>query len=163
MPIAIRAGVLLGALVTVWQFLVGFTGWYKDPVLVNVFFLVIVFEIVLLLWALRKTAPASTYGSQIVNALVFSLVASAIIFCGSLLFTTVAFPRYFEEMNAVQVQALQAQGLTDAEIQSRIAAVAPMQTPLMNALSGVIGTVVTALVVGAVAAIFWRKKAGGVA
>jgi hypothetical protein len=158
MAISIRAGVLLGLLVTIWQFLMGFSGWYKDPALMNLFFLVIVFEIALLLWALKKTAPASTYGAQVVNALVFSLVASAIIFCSSLLFTTVAFPHYFEEMTAVQLNALHAQGLADAEIQTRLAATAAMQTPLMNALSGVIGTVVTALVVGATAAIFWRKK-----
>jgi len=158
MAIAIRAGVLLGVLVTIWQFVMGFTGWYKDPVLMNVFFLVIVFEIVVLLWALQKTAPTSTYGAQVVNGLVFSLIASAVLFCSSLVFTTVAFPQYFEEMNAMQVKALQAQGLSEAAIQSQIAAAAAMQTPLMNALSGVIGTVVTALVVTCVAAIFWRKK-----
>jgi hypothetical protein len=158
MGIAIRAGVVLGVLVTIWQFVMGITGWYKDPVLLNVFFAVIVFEVVALLWALKRTAPTSTYGGQMLNGLVFALVASAIIFCGSLAFTTVAFPHYFEEMKAMQAEAMRARGLAPAEIDTALAAFASTQTPLVNALSGVIGTVVTAVAVSAVAAAFWRKK-----
>jgi hypothetical protein len=33
-----------------------------------------------------------------------------------------------------------------------------VQTPLMNALSGVIGTVVTGVVVAAIAGAVWRRK-----
>ncbi|MCK7461428.1 MAG: DUF4199 domain-containing protein [Sphingobacterium sp.] len=88
-----------------------------------------------------------------------SLVASVIIFAGSLLFTTVAFPNYFTDIQAAQTG--------DAEVgracrrptsRSQLAAAAAMQTPFMNALSGVIGTVVTGLVVAAIAGAFLRKK-----
>ena len=39
-----------------------------------------------------------------------------------------------------------------------LAASAAMQTPVMNALTGVIGTVLTGLVVAAIAGIFLRRK-----
>jgi hypothetical protein len=158
MSTPIRAGVFLGVLVAVWQFVMGFTGWYKDPVLLNVFFLVIVFEVAVLIWALRKTAPEATYGRQVVNGVVISLVAGAIIVCTSLVFTTIAFPDYFREIQAAQAGMLKARGLSEADIQAQVAASAAMQTPLMNALSGFIGTVVTGLVVSATAAFFLRNK-----
>lgn len=158
MSTTVRAGVLLGALVTFWTFVMGFTGWYKDPVMLNLFFIVILVQIGVLGWTLRTTAAGSTYGQQVVNGLVVSLVAGVIIIGGSLLFTTVAFPDYFTELQAAQTRMLQAQGLSEADIQAQVAAGAAMQTPVMNALSGFVGTVVTGLVVSAVAGIFLRKK-----
>ena len=158
MSVPIRAGVLLGVLCVMWTFVMGFTGWYKDPVMLNLFFLVILLEIGIVIWALRKTAPAAAWGGQILNGLVLSLVASAIIFAGSLAFTTVAYPNYFTEIQAVQAEMLKSAGMSEAEIKTQLAAAAAMQTPLMNALTGVIGTVVTGVLVAAIAGAFWRKK-----
>ena len=158
MSIPIRAGVLLGVLCVFWTFVMGFTGWYKDPVMLNLFFLVIPLEIGIVIWALRKTAPSATWGGQIVHGLVLSLVASVIIFAGSLLFTTVAFPTYFTDLQTAQAEMLKAAGLPEDQIRSQVAASAAMQTPLMNAISGVIGTVVTGLIVAAIAGAFWRRK-----
>jgi hypothetical protein len=154
----IRAGALLGVLCVFWTFVMGFTGWYTDPVMLNLFFLVVPLEIGIVIWALRKTAPGAGWSGQIVNGLVLSLVASVIIFAGSLLFTTVAFPSYFTDIQAARAELLKAQGVAGAELESQVAAGAAMQTPLMNALSGVIGTVVTGIVVAAVAGAFLRKK-----
>ena len=158
MGVAIRGGAILGILVVIWQFVMGFTGWYKDPVMLNLFFLVILFELAILLWALKQTAATSTYGAQVRNGLVLSLVAGVIIVCGSLVFTVVAFPDYFREIAAAQAGMLRAQGLPEAEIEAQLAAGAAMQTPAMNALMGFIGTVVTALVVSPLAAFAWRRK-----
>ena len=158
MSVPIRAGVLLGVLCVIWTFVMGFSGWYKDPVMLNLFFLVILLEIGIVIWALRKTAPAAAWGGQILNGLVLSLVASAIIFAGSLAFTTVAYPNYFTEIQAVQAEMLKSAGMSEAEIKTQLAAAAGMQTPLMNALTGVIGTVVTGVLVAAIAGAFWRKK-----
>jgi len=158
MTTPIRAGILLGVLTACWTFVMGFTGWYKDPAMLNLFFLVIPLEIAIVIWALRKTAPGATYGRQILNGLVLSLAASVIIFCGSYLFTTVAFPNYFSDIQAIQAGMLKAQGVPDAEIAAQVAASAAMQTPFMNAFTGVIGTVVTGLVVAAIAGLFLRKK-----
>lgn len=158
MSIPIRAGVLLGVLCVVWTFVMGFTGWYKDPVMLNLFFLVVLLEVGIVIWALRKTAASATWGGQIVNGLVLSLVASVIIFAGSLFFTTVAFPDYFTEIQSAQAQMLRAQGMSDADIKTQMGAAAAMQTPLVNALTGVFGTVVTGVFVAAIAGAFLRKK-----
>ena len=158
MTIPIRSGVLLGVLCVIWTFVMGFTGWYKDPVRLNLFFLVILLEIGIVIWALRKTAPGSTWGGQIVNGLVLSLVASVIIFAGSLLFTTVAFPTYFSDIQAAQTEMMKTAGISEADIKTQMAAAAAMQTPFINALSGVVGTVVTGLLVAAIAGAFLRKK-----
>jgi hypothetical protein len=61
-------------------------------------------------------------------------------------------------MQAMQAGILKAQGLSEADIQAQLAAAAATQTPLMNALSGVIGTVATGVVVSAVAGIWLRRK-----
>ena len=53
---------------------------------------------------------------------------------------------------------LKTQGLSEADIKMQVAAAAALQTPFMNALSGVIGTVVTGVVVAAIAGAFLRKK-----
>ena len=158
MSIPIRAGILLGVLCTIWTFVMGFTGWYKDPVMLNLFFLVILLEIGIVIWALRKTAPGATWGGQIVNGLVLSLVASIIIFSGSLLFTTLVFPTYFSDIQAAQAEMLKAAGMSEADIRTQVAAAAAMQTPFINAISGVIGTVVTGVIVAAIAGAFLRKK-----
>ena len=158
MSIPIRAGVLLGVLCVCWTFVMGFTGWYKDPVMLNLFFLVIPLEIGIVIWALRKTAAGATWGRQVVNGLVLCLVASVIIFVGSLLFTTVVFPNYFADIQAAQTEMLKSAGMSADQINSQVAAAAAMQTPLMNAISGVIGTVVTGVIVAAIAGAFLRKK-----
>jgi hypothetical protein len=158
MNVPIRAGVLLGVLCAAWTFVMGFTGWYKDPVMVNVFFLVVLLEIGIVIWATRKTAATATWGGQIVNGLVLSLVASVIIFAASLLFTTVVFPDYFQDIQAAQAEMLKAAGKSESEIATTLAASAAMQTPFMNAFSGVIGTVVTGVIVAAIAGAVWRKK-----
>jgi hypothetical protein len=33
----VKAGIVLGILVSAWTYLTGITGWYKDPVLYNLF------------------------------------------------------------------------------------------------------------------------------
>jgi hypothetical protein len=53
---------------------------------------------------------------------------------------------------------LKTQGLSDADITMQVGAAAAMQTPLINALSGVIGTVVTGGLVAAIAGAFLRKR-----
>ena len=126
--------------------------------MLNLFFLVIPLEIGIVIWALRKAAPSATWGGQIVNGFVLSLVASVIIFAGSLLFTTVAFPNYFTELQSAQAEMLKAQGLSEADIKMQVAAAAAMQTPFINAITGVVGTVVTGLVVAAIAGLFLRRK-----
>lgn len=156
----LAAGLLIGVLCGVWTFVMGFTGWYKDPVMLNAFFLVIVIEVAGLLWGLRKTAAQGrTYSGQVVAGTLMSIVAGVVIICSSLLFTMVAYPDYFSELNAAQRQMMQQAGKTDAEITAAIQGAAGMQTPMANALAGFFGTFVTGVVASAIMAIWIRAKA----
>lgn len=44
MKTTMNEGIALGVLVAIWTFLMGFTGWYKDPVLLNLFWFVIAMD-----------------------------------------------------------------------------------------------------------------------
>jgi len=153
----IRTGVLIGVLCTAWMFVMGFTGWYKRPTLNFLFFIVILVEVVLLLRGLKQTAPGSTYGQQVVTGVLMSAVAAVIVFCGSMVFTTVAFPDYFREVEEAGRQAMQARGMTPDQIEAAIAAQRPMQTSVINAAIGAVATVVTGLLASLLIAMRYRK------
>jgi Protein of unknown function (DUF4199) len=159
MDTSFRGGLVLGALVVLWTFVMGITGWYKDPVLLNLFWVVVLIQIAVLLWALRRTAREGTrYAGQIWKGTVISLIGGVIIFCGSLVFTTVVFPHYFEELRSLQVEMLKQAGQTEAQIEAAVAATAATATPFMQALFGLIGTVVTGAVASALIGAFARAK-----
>ena len=155
------AGILIGVLCGVWMFMMGFTGWYKDPGKASLFFLVILIEIAGLIWGLRQTAAQGrTYSGQVVAGTLISMIAGIVIIGSSLLFTTVAFPSYFSEVNAISREMMVKEGKSEAEIQDVLAAAAPMQTPLRNALIGFFGTFVTGVVTTGVIAIWLRARPG---
>src|SRR5215210_5384894 len=110
----LSAGVLIGVLCGLWTFVMGITGWYKNPVMLNLFFVVILIEIAGLIWGLRQTAAQGrTYSGQVVAGTSMSIVAGLIIICSSLLFTTIVYPDYFNELNAAQRAIMQQQGKSD--------------------------------------------------
>jgi hypothetical protein len=153
------AGVLIGVLCGLWMFMMGFTGWYKDPTRVNLFFLVIVIEIAGLIWGLRSTAvQGRTYSGQVVAGTLMAVIAGVIIIGSSLVFTTVAFPDYFSEVNAVSREIMVKEGKSGAEIQEVLSAAAPMQTPLRNALTGFFGTFVTGVIASAIIGVWIRAR-----
>lgn len=153
----LAAGLLIGVLCGLWTFVMGFTGWYKDPVMLNAFFLVIVIEVAGLIWGLRRTAAQGrTYSGQVVAGTLMAAVAGLVIIGSSLLFTTVVFPDYFNELNAAQREVMQKQGKSDDEIAVAIAAAAPMQTPVVNALAGFGGTLFTGIIASAIIG-FWIR------
>jgi hypothetical protein len=154
----VKGGILIAFFCGCWQLVMGVTGWYKDPVMMNVFFLVILIQTGVLVWGLRRTAADRGYGGQIGAGALMSLVAGVLIIGVSFLFTTVLYPHYFEEMRIVTQQRLAAQGYDEAEAMARLRAAEQMQTPLITALSGFAGTMVTGIVVSAIIAIFYRKK-----
>src|SRR5687768_10879956 len=156
----VAAGLLIGGLCGAFTFVMGFTGWYKDPVMVNVFIpTVVVMEVGALIWGLRKTAAMGrTYSGQVVAGTLMAVIGAAIIFVCSYLFTSVAFPSYFEDINAMARQVLQGQGKTPAEIQAFLDDQSASQTPLMNALVGFIMTIVTGVIASAVIAAFIRQR-----
>ena len=158
MPPTLRAGVILGLSVAAWTFIMGFTGWYKHPSLLFLFWLVVPMQIGILLWTLRDLAPTSGYGRQVWNGVSSSLLGSMIIYGASILFTTVVFPHYFQDLEALGRQIMARQGLSPAQIEAAVRAQAPMQTPRASAMAGAIGTVVTGFFTSVVAALWLRKK-----
>jgi len=155
----LSAGILIGVLCGVWTFVMGFTGWYKDPVMMRAFFVVILFEIGGLIWGLRRTAAEGrTYSGQVVAGSLISIVAGAIIICSSLLFTTVAYPDYFKELEAAYRQTLLQQGKTEAETSELVRTALEGATPMGQAMQGFIGTLVTGIVASAIISIWIRAR-----
>ncbi len=156
----LAAGVLIGLLCSAWTFVMGFTGWYKIPALANVLFIpgAMVIEIAGLMWGLRQTARSRGYGGQILAGTMMAIVAGVIIICSSLVFTTIVFPSYFAEIEGAYRAALQQQGKSEAEIAAAIQASAASATPMAQAMSGFIGTLVTGIVASAVIGLFARRR-----
>lgn len=78
-----------------WQSVIGLTGGYIHPVLLNLFWVVVLIQVGVMVWGLRQTAAEGrTYGGQVGAGTLMSVFGGVIIFCGSLLFTTVLFPHY---------------------------------------------------------------------
>jgi hypothetical protein len=159
MKSTLKAGLVLGVLVEAWTYVMGISGWYKDPVLLNLFWLVILLQIGVLVWGLRMTAEeGKSYWGQVGAGAMISFIGGIFIFCGSYLFTSLIFPHYFEEIRAAGEVVLKSRGMSAAEIKSTLDAQLPMQTSFMQALMGFIGTVVTGPIVSMVLALFLKKK-----
>lgn len=156
----LRGALVLGLGVVGWTFIMGFTGWYKHPSLLNLFWVVVPWQIAVLAWSLRATARTNGYLRQVGHGLVASALAGLPIFLGSLLFTTVVFPHYFQELEALGRLVMAQKGLTPEQIEAAVRASAPTQTPRFQATAGAVGTLVTGLVVSLVAAAFLRARPG---
>jgi TM2 domain-containing membrane protein YozV len=155
----LSAGLLIGVLCGAWTFVMGLTGWFKDPVLLRLFFVVILIEIAGLVWGLRQTAAEGrTYGGQIVAGTMMAIIAGVIVIASSLLFTTVVFPDYFNEMQSAYRTILQQQGKSEAEIAQLLRNEMSGQTPMSQAMAGFLGTLVTGIVASAIIAIWVRSK-----
>ena len=128
----LNTGLTIGVACAAWMFVVGFTGWYKDPAKASLFFLVVLIEVAGLIWGLRQTArEGRTYNQQVVAGTMMAVIAGVVIIVGSLIFTMVVFP---DAMDALRV--------TD-----------PSATPMSQALNGFIGTLVTGILASAAIAI----------
>jgi hypothetical protein len=159
MKTVVRYGIILGVLVELWTVVMIATGWYKDPALLMLFFLVIPLQITILVVALRETAAAgAVYGKQVLNGIGISVIAGVIVFFGSAFLTTVVFPNYFAELKEMGAEMLAKAGRPAEEIESQMRVNAAMYDPWMNALQGLIGTVVTGAIVTAIAGAFVRKR-----
>ena len=159
MKSAIQAGVILGLLVLVWTLIHGFTGWYKDPGMSWTFWMVIPFQVILLVWMLKNTKKQGFgYGQQVLAGLVMSLVAGAIIFAGSWLITTTVFPTYYADVRAMYEQVMVAQGRTAEQITAELEKQKVMLTPMGSSMMAFIGTTVTGLVAALIAAGMIRNR-----
>ena len=130
----LKAGIVLGVLVEIWTYLMGFTGWYKDPQLMNLFWVVIALQIAVLMWALKRTAAEGRgYGGQVGAGTLISLIGGVFVIVGSLVFTMVVFPNYFKELAAVQEQMLRTAGQSEDQIRQTMEMTAKTRCTAMKA------------------------------
>lgn len=153
----INAGLVTGIGTVIWTFVMGVTGWYKNPTMVPLFFVVAVLEVVMVVIALRQHQSTNAWWDQVRGGITTGMVASPIIFAGSFVFTAFVFPNYFTEISAMGEQMMRSSGATDADIAAYLSSQSG-QTSVSTALQGVIGTLVTAVVTAAIGGAFLRKK-----
>jgi hypothetical protein len=155
----IRWGVILGGAVAVLSLSFGLLGWHRTYEMAFVFLAIaILINVATVVFCLREQASSEGWLGQVKNGLVVGLVGSAIIFVASWLVTTVVFPEYFNEMAEGYREAYTSMGLSAEEVVDLVAATAAT-SPVRSAVDGVVGTMVTSLVVAAIAGAWLRKKA----
>lgn len=153
------AGLLIGAFCAIWTFVMASTGWYKDPSRAFASYLVLVFEVGGLIWALRRTADEGrTYSGQVAAGALISLVAGLVMFGASLLLSTVVFPDSLQEAHAALRDTLLGRGMSDAKVTELVRLGPP--TPLQAALAAFSGTFVRGVVAAAIIGVWMRARPG---
>jgi hypothetical protein len=137
----------------------GFTGWFKDPAMVKMLWMVIPIQLAVLVWGLRQTAlEGKSYGGQLGAGTLMSIIGGAILILSAYLYVVV-FPNYYNELREMQIQFLQNQGSSPAEIDAAVATIKAEQTPTVQALFQFVSTVVLGFFASLILAAFIRKKA----
>lgn len=143
------AGVGLGLVVLLWQIASVGAG------LISVFVPVaVVAQLVVVIGLLARTRTRHSWAQQLAAGTAASAIACVFIGAGSLLTTVVLFPDALATMRAETELALAAAGKSPDEIAAAVAMIAPVP----QAVSGVVGTLVTGAVIAALAGIGLRQK-----
>lgn len=162
MAILWKYGLVLGILVAVWTYIMGFAGWFRDPVLMHLFWLVVPIEIGVLLLAMRSAAKAGAgYMARAGAGVAVSAIGGSIIFASSLLFTLVVFPDHFKDLRVIQEARLRDKGKTEDEISYTMAHSSKIYAPTSQAARGYMGTLVTGVLVSFAGAALTGKKSSG--
>ena len=159
MNTVLKWSVILVAVVTLMNLIIIGTGLHTNP-LVGILFIVLalVFNITALIMLLRETRADCSYGKQLLNSILLGLIAGVLIFATSFLVLSVLFPNSIPEMIDGRITFLESAPIDDDETrQTQIAAVQGI-TAMAQATAGLMGTFFTSLLVGAILAIFLRKK-----
>jgi hypothetical protein len=158
MNTVIKASVALVVVVMVISLAMYFTGMHENALIGGLGSLVLLIgaNIAIVFWALNQTAAENGYGRQLGNAALIGLVGGILVFLGSMLLLTVL-PDYLEEMKTMQIASLEQFNLPEDRMDAQIAKIEAI-TPVKSSMQGMIGTFVTSLIIGAIIAIFKRKK-----
>ena len=153
-------GLILGALVAVWQLAYGFLGLYTSPGTAWTFTVVAaLITIGVLVWGLMQTAKEGRrYWGQVGAGLLICLVALILIVPGSLLFTGVLFPDYFDVLAEMQAETWSNAGISEEEVEQLLTQSAFTRTSPMAAIFGAIGTMITGFIVSLITAAFARAR-----
>ncbi len=112
---------------------------------------------VAIFWGLGQTAAESGYGKQLLNALLIGLVPGVLIFAFSMLNLSVLFPDYLAESKTASIEVIENMSMPEQRLEAQVAKI-EAQTVAGQARSGARGTIVTSLFLGAIIAIFKRRK-----
>lgn len=170
MEIPVRYGLVLGFIVAAFGFVLAMTDLHTHAAAPMGFVIAAtILNVVIVVLATQRSAPNSNWGRQVLNGLVLGVVAAVIVFLGSWVMTTVVFPDYYAEyFAAIRDRALEA-GMSGGALEpgdgggSGIAAdpelqtLVPPGTAVMSASSGAVGTIITSIVVAAIAGYFKRS------
>jgi len=159
MNAAIKASVALAVLVWVVSAIFAVAGLHESNPLVGIVILVVFIGLTVgcVFWALNATAAENGYGKQLISAVVLGLIAGVLIIGFSMLNLTVLFPDYLDENTTAVVEFLEGANLPEEVLQKQVAGL-ENRTAMGESIKGGIGTFVTSLIVGAIIAIFKRKK-----
>lgn len=154
----IKWGLVLGVAVAIQSLIFGAAGWHKTFSMSFVYLAIAIgINVLSVVACLRQTAAGSTWAGQLKNGLVVGMVGSLIIFTSAWLVTTVVFPNYFGEMAEGYREAYERMDMTREAVEEAVAGTAAT-SPARSAVEGVIGTLVTSLVVAAISGIWLRRK-----
>lgn len=159
MSAVIKGSVALAVLVWIASVIFAVTGMHRASPLLGIFLLVvlIVLNVLCIYWTLNQTAADNGYGKQLLNVIVFGVIASVLIFGASVLNLKVLFPDYLEENTTAMIEFLEGMDMPEDTLQAQIASVEG-RTAVGESVKGIFGTFFTSLIVGAIVAIFKRKK-----
>ncbi len=159
MGVVIKWSAILVVSVAALTVLINLAGLHTNPLSGGIIAIgvAIALNVGTLFMALKATASQNTYGGQLLNALMFGLVAGVLIFACSWILSTYVFPNTVSEMQAGFKEWIQRSSFPEAQAQSQIAAI-DQTTAATQAMNGAIGTLFTSLIAGAIIAIFKRRK-----
>jgi hypothetical protein len=155
----INASLILAGVVAVLTVTVIVTGLHEQPAVGIPLFIfgAIFLNIVVVFWGLKQTAAEDPYGKQLTNAALIGLIGGVLIFVVSIVMTGVLFPDFLDESKAAQAGLLESTlpaGPTLDEALARNAS----RSPLSEAFGGLVGTLGTSILAGAIIGIFLRRK-----
>ena len=157
MPPILLTGLLIGSLTGLCTFVLGATGWYRDPEKIGLFLpTAMVIQVAGLTWGLHRTArQGRTYSGQVVAGALISLIAGVVVSLASLLFSTVAFPDYIPETRALAREAMARAGVPESEIEIAIRG----HTSTSQAFGAFATTFVAGVIASAVISVWIRAQA----
>ena len=98
MNIPVKYGLALGLIVAAMGFALATLDLHINEMAPMGFVIAaIIINVVIVVLAIRQTAPNSTWLQQVQNGLVLGLVGAVIIFLGSWVMTALVFPEYYTE------------------------------------------------------------------
>jgi len=160
MNAVVKASVALAVLVFAVSLVLAFAGLHQgNPMVAPVVFLVaaIGLNAVCVFWALKQTAAENGYLKQLVNGLLIGVIAGVLIFALSWLMLSVLMPHYLDEVKTATLEWLDNSPLSAEQIEAQRASVEGT-TAVSQALAGLVGTLFTSIILGAILGIFLRKK-----